>query len=132
MPVFEIVFVRSVFMSSACIPLLFWQKVNPLGNRTMLLWLRGTLGFGSVSSIYWAVALLPLGDATLLSFLAPLFVAVSAPMLLGEVPSTYAMFAVPVSPPLQSFTLVQALRKNHQVRNLKSRRKKAHPAMYCI
>ncbi|MEW5301599.1 MAG: hypothetical protein WDW36_004450 [Sanguina aurantia] len=95
LPVFEIVLVRSLVMSAACVPLLIWQGVDPRGKRTPLLGLRGLLGFGSVSSIYWAVALLPLGDATLLSFLAPLFVAVSAPMLLGEVPSRHAMCAVP-------------------------------------
>jgi drug/metabolite transporter (DMT)-like permease len=45
------------------------------------------LGFGSVSSIFWTVKLLPLSDATVLSFLAPLFVALTAPLLLGEAPS---------------------------------------------
>lgn len=37
--------------------------------------LRGVLGFASVSSLYLAVALLPLADASVLSFLSPIFVA---------------------------------------------------------
>ncbi len=40
-----------------------------------------------MTSIYAAVALLPLGDSTAFSFLAPLFVAITAPTLLKEKPS---------------------------------------------
>lgn len=44
-------------------------------SRRWLLVLRGVLGFLSVSSLYLAVSLLPLADASVLSFLSPLFVA---------------------------------------------------------
>lgn len=44
-------------------------------SRRWLLVLRGVLGFCSVSTLYMAVGLLPLADASVLSFLSPLFVA---------------------------------------------------------
>ena len=44
-------------------------------SRRWLLVLRGVLGFCSVSSLFLAVSLLPLADASVLSFLSPLFVA---------------------------------------------------------
>lgn len=47
----------------------------PCRSRRWLLVLRGVLGFASVSSLYLAVALLPLADASVLSFLSPIFVA---------------------------------------------------------
>ena len=37
--------------------------------------LRGLLGFCSVSALYMSVSLLPLADASVLSFLSPIFVA---------------------------------------------------------
>ncbi|GFH22128.1 solute carrier family 35 member G1 [Haematococcus lacustris] len=53
------------------------------------------MGFGSVTSIYAAVAFLPLGDSTALSFLAPLVVALTSPLLLHETPSRVALLSVP-------------------------------------
>lgn len=47
----------------------------PRCRRRWLLVLRGVLGFLSVSSLYLAVSLLPLADASVLSFLSPIFVA---------------------------------------------------------
>lgn len=39
------------------------------------------------SCLYWAVNLLPLGDALVLTSFTPLLVAVLSPVLIGEVPS---------------------------------------------
>jgi drug/metabolite transporter (DMT)-like permease len=44
------------------------------------------LGFGSVSGFFFALGFLPVADATALSFLAPVFVALASPYLLGEQP----------------------------------------------
>ncbi len=43
--------------------------------RELLLLLRGLLGFGAVSTYYWAVQYLALADVAVLMFLAPVFVA---------------------------------------------------------
>ncbi|KAL6765957.1 hypothetical protein V8C86DRAFT_15272 [Haematococcus lacustris] len=95
-PVFEIVLARSLFMVVCCtLNFLRDRSVNPLGNRRKLLVFRGFMGFGSVTSIYAAVAFLPLGDSTALSFLAPLVVALTSPLLLHETPSRVALLSVP-------------------------------------
>ena len=46
-----------------------------------MLLLRGLLGFGAVSTFYWAVQYLALADAAVLMFLAPVIVA-GAPLVL--------------------------------------------------
>ena len=56
----------------------------------MLLVVRGLLGFLSISGIYWSLKLLPLSDATVLQFIAPIFVSVLAPLILHENPSRCA------------------------------------------
>jgi drug/metabolite transporter (DMT)-like permease len=52
--------------------------------RPSLLLLRGLLGTVSVCSIFFAIRYLPLADFTALTFLAPAFVAVISPCVLGE------------------------------------------------
>jgi drug/metabolite transporter (DMT)-like permease len=47
----------------------------PRRRRRWLLVLRGVLGFCSGSALYMSVSLLPLADASVLSFLSPIFVA---------------------------------------------------------
>jgi drug/metabolite transporter (DMT)-like permease len=49
-----------------------------------MLLLRGLLGYGALSCYFWSVQHLPLGDAVLLQYSHPLFVAAVAPTLLGE------------------------------------------------
>lgn len=49
-----------------------------------------------MSSLYLAVTLLPMADAMVLSFLAPLFVAALSPLALGERPSRGVLAALPL------------------------------------
>lgn len=51
-----------------------------------MLMLRGGLGFLSVSALFFGLQFLPLADATAFTFLAPVFVALLSPYLLGEHP----------------------------------------------
>jgi drug/metabolite transporter (DMT)-like permease len=51
-----------------------------------LLMIRGLLGFASVSAFFFAMRSLPVADATAPTFLAPDFVALASPYLLGEQP----------------------------------------------
>ena len=84
------VLVRSLFLIGLTAPALAAARLNPLragagaAGRRWLLLLRGALGFCSTSSLYWAVSLLPMADATVLSFLAPIFVAALSPLALRE------------------------------------------------
>jgi drug/metabolite transporter (DMT)-like permease len=49
--------------------------------------IRGMFGFGAIGGFLWAVQLLPLNDAQVLSFTAPIWAALLSPLLLGERPS---------------------------------------------
>lgn len=69
---------------------------NPLGNRRFMLVLRGTAGFGSVTCYFFACQLLPIADATTLTFLAPLIVAILSPALLKERMSPATLVVIPV------------------------------------
>ena len=49
-----------------------------------MLLVRGLLGYGALSCYFWSVQHLPLGDAVLLQYSHPVFVALIAPFVLGE------------------------------------------------
>jgi drug/metabolite transporter (DMT)-like permease len=80
----ELVFVRSALMLALNFALLRRAGVHPLGNRRGLLLLRGLYGFGGLSCHYYAITHLPLAEATLLSYLHPIFTALLATRVLGE------------------------------------------------
>ena len=58
--------------------------------------LRGFLGFGGNGGYFWTVTLLPLNDAIVLTFLAPMWVAVLSPLLLRERPGRFTFVAIPL------------------------------------
>jgi len=60
------------------------RGVPLLGRRRALLFTRGCLGYVALSCYFWSVQHLPLGDAVLLQYTHPIFVALLAPWLLGE------------------------------------------------
>jgi hypothetical protein len=51
---------------------------------------------GAITSLYWAVQLLPLADVAVFGLLVPVFVAVAAPLLLGEQAGRAALLALPL------------------------------------
>src|SRR5262249_44707660 len=60
------------------------EGVPIVGKNTPMLLLRGLLGYGALSCYFWSVQHLPLGDAVLLQYSHPVFVAALAPFVLGE------------------------------------------------
>ena len=54
--------------------------------RRGLLALRGVFGFGAIGCYFFAVTMLPLNDAMVITFLAPLVVALSSPIVIKEQP----------------------------------------------
>jgi len=83
-PVFELVLARSTvvaLLSGASV----WRGRTPwLGREPGLLLLRGILGLGALTCVYYAVVHLPLADATVLQFTNPMWTALAAALLLGE------------------------------------------------
>lgn len=80
----QIVFARSLF---AVVVTYVWLRsvgLAPWGDRRGWLILRGVVGVGGLMCFYYALSELPLGDATVIQFTNPAFVAVFAVFLLGE------------------------------------------------
>ena len=83
-PMQAVVFSRGVLMTTTFVALARRQGVPILGNNPRMLLFRGLLGYGALSCYFWSVQHLPLGDAVLLQYSHPIFVAAVAPFLLGE------------------------------------------------
>ncbi|MCJ7628177.1 MAG: DMT family transporter, partial [Longimicrobiales bacterium] len=84
-PVQEIILIRGVLFGGLTLALLRRKGLNPWGNERPLLFLRGLLGYGALTCFFWAVMHLPLGDTTTLHFTNPVFGALLAALVLGEV-----------------------------------------------
>ncbi len=80
----QIVFARSIF---ALVVTAVWLRrldVSPRGNARGWLALRGVLGVLGLMCFYYSVTHLPLGDATVIQFTNPTFVALFAVVIVGE------------------------------------------------
>ena len=97
LPSQEIVFARSFTMLAMTLVLLRRAGVDPRGHRRGLLVLRGLYGFGGLSCAYYAITHLPLAEATLLSYLHPIFTALLAIRVLGERPQPRLTLAIATS-----------------------------------
>jgi len=86
LPAFEIVFLRNFFGLMVLAPW-FWRHglAGLKTSRIRLLSVRAASGLASMTMWFMALAVIPLADATALSFTAPLFATVGAIFFLGEV-----------------------------------------------
>eukprot|EP00892_Ulva_mutabilis_P007720 jgi/Ulvmu1/531/UM001_0539.1 len=80
----EIIFVRSVVLTLACVVQLVRTGDMPWGDRVTLLNMRGILGVGSLSCLFFAMRHLPLADAIVFTFLAPVLITIASPFVLQE------------------------------------------------
>ncbi len=83
-PMQAVVLSRGILMTATFMILARRQGVPVLGRRPGILLLRGLLGYGALSCYFWSVQHLPLGDAVLLQYSHPIFVAAIAPFVLRE------------------------------------------------
>ena len=83
-PMQAVVLSRGVLMTATFVTLARKQGVPIVGNNPRMLLLRGLLGYGALSCYFWSVQHLPLGDAVLLQYSHPVFVALIAPFFLHE------------------------------------------------
>lgn len=84
-PVQEIVLIRGIIFGACTLFLLKRKGLDPWGRERPLLALRGLLGYGALSCFFWAVMHLPLADTTTFHFTNPVFGALLAALVLGEV-----------------------------------------------
>lgn len=80
----QVVLVRGVLTLFFTWILLRRQGVAPLGERHLILLLRGVLGYTALSCFYFALVRLPLAEATVLQYTNPLWAALLGSLLLAE------------------------------------------------
>lgn len=83
-PVQAVVLSRGLMVTVVFVVLARRRGLSLLGERTGLLVLRGLFGYVGLTCYFVAVQHLPLGDAVVIQYSHPLFVAMFAPFLLGE------------------------------------------------
>lgn len=82
---FEAVFFRNLFSFAFMLPWLLHVGVGRLRTEKLHLHVaRGLTGLCAMLAMFYAFSLIPLADATALSFTAPLFLTVGATLFLGE------------------------------------------------
>jgi drug/metabolite transporter (DMT)-like permease len=84
MPTMEVVLGRSVVVLAIAWILLRRKGVSLWGVERRLLFLRGVLGFISLSCFYYALIHLPLADATVIQYTNPVWTALLASVVLAE------------------------------------------------
>ena len=83
---FELVFFRNLFGFAAIAPFLFRHGIPAFPRREIGIYLiRGAFGLVAMLGWFYAITVVPLADATALSFTAPIFATITAIVLLGEV-----------------------------------------------
>ncbi|KAH6904971.1 DUF6-domain-containing protein [Coprinopsis sp. MPI-PUGE-AT-0042] len=97
----QLILVRMAITTICCVVYMYAAKVEdpllgPKGVRTLLV-VRGITGFISLFGIYYSLQYLSLSDATVLTFLTPMYTAVTGAVLLGEVITRRQIFAGIVS-----------------------------------
>ena len=81
---FEIVFFRNFLAVILMLPWLWHQGLGALQTRRLgMLSLRAVLNVSAMFAGFMALTLIPLAEATALSFTAPLFATLGAALLLG-------------------------------------------------
>jgi drug/metabolite transporter (DMT)-like permease len=81
----QVVFLRNASALVLMLPLLVWRGASLLQSRALGLYgIRVVISLISMSSWFYALSLIPLGEITAIGFLSPLFGAVGAILFLGE------------------------------------------------
>jgi len=84
MPLFEIVFFRSIISVIILAPMAHLRLRTFRGNDRLMLFLRAFFGYIGMVLIFYAITKMELGNAVTLFNTLPIFVALLAPLCLGE------------------------------------------------
>lgn len=83
-PPMQIVLVRALITAALSYALVRRAGVSAAGRRRPLLILRGFTGWAALSCFYFSLVHLPLGEATVIQYMNPVFAAILGALLLGE------------------------------------------------
>jgi drug/metabolite transporter (DMT)-like permease len=84
LPTAEVVLARGAVIVVVTRAMLWRAGVAPWGTRRKLLLLRGLFGFAAVGCFYYAIAHIPLADATVIQYTNPVWTALLAAAVLDE------------------------------------------------
>jgi drug/metabolite transporter (DMT)-like permease len=96
-PTQEIVFIRALFTLVVSYAMLRAASIPVWGKRPRMLLLRGALGYAALSCVFYAVAHLPLAEATIIQYAHPFFTALLASIFLKENAPRSLLFAMLLS-----------------------------------
>ena len=83
-PIYELVFFRSLISLLITRSILNHKNINPWGNNKPLLILRGLLGTLALVCIFYAIRNLPLSISTVIQYTYPIFISIFAGMFINE------------------------------------------------
>ena len=83
-PVYELVFFRSIISISITSFIIKKRRINPWGYNKPLLIIRGLLGTVALLSIFYAIRNMPLSISTVIQYTYPIFIAIFAAIFLRE------------------------------------------------
>ena len=83
-PIYELVFFRSLLSLSITSLIINKRNINPWGNNKPLLILRGLLGTIALVCIFYAIRNMPLNISTVIQYTYPIFISIFAGILIKE------------------------------------------------
>ena len=83
-PIYELVFFRSLLSLSITSFILKKKNINPWGNNKSLLILRGLLGTIALICIFYAIKHMPLSISTVIQYTYPIFISIFAGIFIRE------------------------------------------------
>ena len=83
-PIYELVFFRSLLSLSITSLIINKRNINPWGNNKPLLILRGLLGTIALVCIFYAIRNMPLNISTVIQYTYPIFISIFAGILINE------------------------------------------------
>ena len=83
-PIYELVFFRSVFSLIITSIIIKKKKINPWGKNKFLLIMRGLLGTIALICIFYSIRNMPLSISTVIQYTYPIFISIFAVFLIKE------------------------------------------------
>ena len=83
-PIYELVFFRSIFSLVVTSLIIKKKKINPWGKNKVLLIIRGLLGTVALICIFYSIRNMPLSLSTVIQYTYPIFISIFAAFLIKE------------------------------------------------
>ncbi|KGG04410.1 Integral membrane protein [Prochlorococcus marinus str. MIT 9321] len=93
-PIYELVFFRSLLSLIITLFIINLKNINPLGNNRLLLILRGVLGTIALLCIFHAIRNMPLSISTVIQYTYPIFISIFAGIFISEKITRNLFFAL--------------------------------------